>query len=118
MRASSDRAQRMVRRIGVVTTAGLVIVACASSPSRTPAGGPVSCHDDGDCTVTDFGGCCACCKAEPRALPVVELQRQQQLCAAASCAACDPNIQCPSVTKRAADFVAKCKDGTCAAVPR
>ncbi len=108
----------MVRRIGALTTAWLVVAACGSSPAKTPAGGPVSCHGDDDCVVTDFAGCCACCKSEPRALPKGEIERQTQLCAAASCQACDPNIQCPSVAKRAADFVAKCKDGTCAAAAR
>jgi len=101
-----------------MAVASLVIAACGSGPAKTPSGAPASCTADGDCIVTDFGGCCACCKAEPRALPRVEAERQKAACAAESCAACDEHIQCPKVGKQVADFVARCKDGTCAPVPR
>jgi len=102
----------------MATVSFVVIAACASAPAKTPSGAPASCASDGDCVVTDFAGCCACCKAEPRALPRIEAERQQHACASASCTACDERIECPKVTGRLAGFVARCKDGTCAAVPR
>ncbi len=92
-----------------------VLAACASSPpARTPSGAPASCHADTDCVVTDFAGCCACCKAEPHAVPKDEAERQQHACAA--CAPCSAGIECPKIAGRVAELVARCKEGTCAAV--
>jgi hypothetical protein len=97
----------------------LIIGACASrGPARTPTGARASCSSDDDCIVTDFAGCCPCCKIEPYAAPRGDAARRKNACAATECTACDPNVVCPKVVGRVADLVAKCKDGTCAAVAR
>jgi hypothetical protein len=105
-------------RAVVVTVLGLV-AACAGNPpaGRTPSGGYVSCTSDADCEVTTFGGCCACCPDAPRALPKNKLAQQKERCAGADCAPCSDRLTCPHVDEGSA-FVAACKDGTCAALPK
>jgi hypothetical protein len=96
----------------------VAIAACGSDPpARTPAGAKASCFADTDCVVTDFTTCCSCCRSAPHALPKVEAGRQTDRCKVADCAPCADNLTCapqPPTT----DFVAKCNEGTCAAVKR
>jgi hypothetical protein len=92
-------------------------VACGSSPppGRTPSGGYVSCGSDADCVVTNWNGCCGCCPSEPRAVPATKLEEQKTRCG--TCAPCSDRLDCPKV-QPISSFVAACKDGTCAAVPK
>jgi hypothetical protein len=92
-------------------------VACASSgpPARTPSGARASCSAAADCVVTNFGGCCACCKDAVHAVPASDFAHRQHQCSVVDCSACADGIVCPKV-EDAAGFVAKCQDGTCAAV--
>ena len=109
----------IVLRLGApVAVVFLSIGACASGPAKTPTGALASCHGDDDCVVTDFAACCACCKSEPRALPRGEDARRRNACTPESCPKCDEHIECANVQRRVADLVAKCDQGTCAAVPR
>src|SRR5262245_56967326 len=108
-----------MRPVALALVTFALVVACGSSsaPGRTPSGGYVSCTADTDCVVTTRTGCCACCPGEPRALPKGKLEKQEARCAATSCAPCSDRLDCPSSAPATA-FVAACKDGTCAAVPR
>src|SRR5215471_6045301 len=105
-----------MRPLAAIAVPIALVVACGSSPppGRTPSGGYTSCTADADCVVTTWNGCCACCPSEPRALPSAKLDEQQKRCAAASCAACSDRLDCPK-SAPVSSFVAKCKDGTCAA---
>ena len=108
----------MVRRSAFAALSFLALaVACGSSdpPLRTPAGARASCAADADCVVTSSSGCCACCKDAPHAIPQPEFARKERTCAAVDCAPCTEGIQCPKVEDASA-FVAKCREGTCAAV--
>ena len=94
-----------------------VVAACGSKePTHTPTGGPISCRADAECALMNRT-CCACCASSPSAIPVVEREREEARCARTSCQACPPGIDCPSVASMG-DFVARCVDGTCKAVPR
>jgi hypothetical protein len=94
-----------------------VITACGGGdpPTRTPAGGLVTCRADADCVLTDHTSCNRCCASNPLALPKDKHERQQNLCAAVDMEPCAPNIECPKVAPLS-QYVAKCKEGTCAAV--
>jgi hypothetical protein len=107
-------------RLGAPACAvALAVAACAShGPARTPTGARVSCNSDSDCVVTDFAGCCPCCPVEPYAAPKNELASRKNACAGKACSACGDNIECPKIAGRVAGFVARCKEGTCADVPR
>src|SRR5262245_34699125 len=100
------------RRAVVAGVALLLVIACGGSqrPGRTPSGGYVSCNADGDCEITTFAGCCACCPAEPHAVPKGKLEQQKQRCAGADCATCSERIDCPKSPGVAA-FTPRCKDG-------
>jgi hypothetical protein len=102
--------------LSVVSVAS-VVAACGGgdAPSRTPAGGLATCRADTDCVVTDRKGCGRCCASDPVALPKEEIERQQHLCEISDFPACAPNIECPKVAPTS-QFIAKCKEGTCAAV--
>lgn len=93
-----------------------VAVACGGKePTHTPQGGRISCHADADC-VLSTGGCCNCCPSNPTAIPVEEHKRQELHCASVNCA-CPKNIECPAAAS-VLDFVARCVEGTCKAVPK
>jgi hypothetical protein len=95
-----------------------VVTACGGgdAPARTPAGGLVTCRADADCVLSEHAGSCiACCKSNPLALPKDEYERQQRKCENLGMVACAPNIECPKVAP-ISEFVAKCKEGTCAAM--
>jgi len=95
-----------------------IVTACGGgeAPTRTPAGGLVTCRADADCVLSEqAGGCLGCCKSNPLALPKDEYERQQRKCANVGMVACDPNIECPKVAPLS-QYVARCKEGTCAAV--
>jgi hypothetical protein len=106
-----------MRSIASLTALVVLFLACASSPppGRTPSGGYTSCTSDADCVVTTFGGCCACCPDTPRAVPASKLEAQRTSCARADCATCSDRIDCPK-TEPVSAFVARCQDGTCAAL--
>jgi hypothetical protein len=103
--------------VAVVVSLALVVACGSTPPGRTPSGGYISCSSDAECVVTTFSGCCACCPGEPRAVPSAKLEAQQNRCAAAGCPACSDRLECPKASP-VASFVAKCNDGTCAAVPK
>lgn len=98
--------------VGVTT-----LVACGSSKNegKTPSGARASCAADGDCVVTDRSNCCAPCKAHPFAIPMLAFEQQENRCAVVDCAPASDRIECSAVPPKTL-FVAKCKDGTCAAV--
>ena len=84
---------------------------------KTPSGARASCAEDADCTVVDSVNCCAPCLEAPRAIPTLAFERQANRCDAVECEPASDRIECPKVEPKAV-FVAKCKDGTCAAVRR
>src|SRR5262245_2937835 len=108
-----------MRPLVAVAVSFALIIACGSSPrpGRPPSGGYTTCTSDAECVVTTWSGCCACCPGEPRALPSAKLEDQQKRCAAAACAACSDRLDCPKSPPVSA-FVARCNEGTCAAVPK
>lgn len=110
---------RRVRAFLVISTLlALGVAACGSDPpSRTPSGARASCIADTDCVVTDFTGCCSCCRSAPHALPKAEADRQTAACATRDCPACADNLTCAPV-RSATEYDARCVDGTCAAVAR
>lgn len=108
-----------MRRLGLPSLLLLVlIVACGGShPDRTPLGARASCHADSDCTLVDRVSCCSACADRPRAIPVTEAEEQRRSCAAESCPAASPRIECRAVPALSG-FRARCDQGTCAAIPR
>ena len=70
----------------------------------------------GPVRVLSTGGCCNCCPSNPTAIPVEEHKRQELHCASVNCA-CPKNIECPAAAS-VLDFVARCVEGTCKAVPK
>ncbi len=108
----------MLRRAASFGLVALTVqVACGSSKvdGQTPSGGRASCAADRDCVVTDRSDCCAPCKARPFAIPTLAFEQQENRCAVVDCAPVSDRIECPAVPPKTL-FVAKCKDGTCAAV--
>jgi len=115
----------LLLRIGTVST--LVFFACGGSgdqqPGKTPSGARASCSNDAECVVTNEGGgnsaCCAACPDAPRAIPQLAFEQHKNKCAATSCVAqsSTDRVECP-VVEPVAHFVAKCKEGTCAAVKK
>jgi hypothetical protein len=94
---------------------GLLVACGKTEPGRTPSGGKISCASDSGCVVTNHTTCCSCCDGPPVALPNDEHARLENKCAAADCPACSASIACAKVEPVSA-FVARCIDGTCAAV--
>ena len=111
--------RRRATSLGLValTVVLTVLMACGSSKNegKTPSGARASCAADSDCVVTDRSNCCAPCKARPFAMPTLAFEQQENRCSAVDCAPASDRIECPPVPPRTL-FVAKCKDGTCAAV--
>jgi hypothetical protein len=77
------------------------------------ASGGEPCSADSACTITTFGGCCAC-PSMPYAANKVALERHQRECAATDCAAFG---ECPKVSSPTA-YRAVCKLGRCVAEQR
>jgi hypothetical protein len=93
-----------------------VVAACGKSePGRTPSGGKISCTSDADCRVVNHTSCCTCCDGVAVAIPKEEEARIEGKCATVDCQACSASIACPKVEPVSA-FVARCTEGTCAAV--
>jgi hypothetical protein len=111
--------KRSLSVVVVLAVVVVAVVACSGSESatKTPSGARASCAADADCEVTNFAGCCACCESTAHAVPVLALSQQRSHCGVKECAACSTNIACASI-ERAEGYVARCKDGTCAAVRR
>jgi hypothetical protein len=106
----------MTRHLFAFALVAGAIAACGKTePGRTPAGGKVTCASDSDCVVVNRTSCCTCCDGVAVAIPKDEQARVEKKCAAADCQACSASIACPKVEPTSA-FVAKCTDGTCAAV--
>ena len=101
--------------VGVV----VVLSACGGSEDKgkTPSRARASCAADSECVVTDRSHCCAPCLEAPRAIPALAFEQQKNKCAAVECGAASDRIECPKVESKDG-FVAKCNDGTCAAVKR
>jgi hypothetical protein len=99
-----------------VAVVGLSAGACGKSePGRTPSGGKISCSSDSDCVVVNRTSCCTCCDGLAVAIPKDEQGRIDKKCSVVDCQACSASIACPKVEPVSA-FVAKCTEGTCAAV--
>lgn len=108
----------MVRPLGSVALLLLTFAAaCGKSEAlgKTPSGARASCASDSDCVLTTTTSCCSCCPNAPAALPKEEQERKESECARVSCKPCDEKIECAKV-ESIESFVAKCKDGACAAV--
>lgn len=71
------------------------------------------CSDDSACTITTFGGCCAC-PSMPYAAHNLTLDRRQRECAAVDCRAFG---ECPKVASPTA-YRAACKLARCVAEQR
>lgn len=89
----------------------------AQQPGKTPSGARASCSTDVDCVLTsdEGGACCAPCPGSPRAIPQLAFEQHKNKCAAVDCKPPSDRIECPKV-EPLTQFVAKCKEGTCAAV--
>lgn len=85
----------------------------ANIPGKTATGAFASCRDDADCTLTDFPGCCACCKSAPYATPIRELEKRREACERKKCDDCPARVTCPTIPDRPASIVARCVDRTC-----
>lgn len=98
---------------------GILIAACGSSEdkTKTPSGARASCQEDSECVLVTATTCCAICQSEPRAIPKEDHVRQENKCATLDCAKASDRVECPKVASPDG-FVAKCKDRTCAAVPK
>lgn len=119
MSVTGQRARSLLVLVGIGI--GIGVAACGSSdpPGRTPSGAKASCASDSDCVITTGETCCKPCEDNPRAIPAFEHERQRNKCAATSCQARSDSdrIECPTV-ESPAGYVAKCQQGTCAAVKK
>ena len=74
-----------------------------------------ACSRDGDCVVSNFGGCCTSCQSSAYATTKHNLDQRHRMCAVVDCALdrtiCEPVID-------AALYRAACRAGTCAGVKR
>ena len=97
-----------------------VVGACGGADNKgtTPTGARASCGSDSDCAVTDLSpGCCQSCRDAPHAIPTLAFEQQKNRCSVVDCAPSSDRIECPKV-EPIDGFVAKCKEGTCAATKR
>jgi hypothetical protein len=97
------------------------LLSCGSSedkaPAKTPSGARASCAADSECVITNQRACCPACAEAPYAIPTLAFEQHKNKCAAAACVAPSDRIECPKVDP-VEMFVAKCKEGTCAAIKR
>ncbi len=88
-----------------------------SPPPAAPASltSTAPCVRDAECVITDWGGCCARCPADPRATSRAALHERHEVCNRVRCArdeqACAPTVD-PSA------YRAVCRAGRCGGVAR
>ena len=109
----------VMRALGVVGATLVLLGACGGSEdkTKTSTGARASCAQDADCVVTDTINCCAACKMAPLAIPKLSFEQNENKCSVVDCSARSERVECPQVASKDG-FVAKCNDGTCAAVKR
>jgi hypothetical protein len=96
-------------------------VAVRNPPAQTPIApalltSTAGCSRDGDCTVSNFAGCCSACQASAYATSNRELTARNRVCAIVDCTV-DGRFKCEPIVD-ASLYRATCRAGTCAGVKR